>query len=62
MDFEFLLSMATLGHGTKETVPDIEFGDLKDSLIRDRIVGGVLLGELRGQLLRKARSYSVECL
>ena len=30
-----------------------EFGDLKDSLIRDRIVGGVLLDELRGELLKK---------
>ena len=30
-----------------------EFGDLKDSLIRDRIVGGVLSDELRGELLKK---------
>ena len=30
-----------------------EFGDLKDSLIRDRIVGEVLLDELRGELLKK---------
>ena len=29
-----------------------EFGDLKDSLIRDRIVGGVLSDELRGELLK----------
>ena len=31
-----------------------EFGDLKDSLIRHRIVGGVLSDELRGELLKKA--------
>ena len=30
-----------------------EFGDLRDSLIRDRIVGGVLPDELRGGLLKK---------
>ena len=30
-----------------------EFGDLRDSLIRDRIVGGVLSHELRGELLKK---------
>ena len=30
-----------------------EFGDLRDSLIRDRIVGGVLSDELRGELLKK---------
>lgn len=30
-----------------------EFGDLKDSLIRDRIVGGVMSDELRGELLKK---------
>ena len=38
-----------------------EFGDLEDSLIRDRIVGGVLSDELRGELLKKARSLSTEC-
>ena len=27
-----------------------DFGDLRDSLIRDRIVGGVLSDELRGEL------------
>ena len=27
-----------------------EFGTLRDSLIRDRIVGGVLSNELRGEL------------
>ena len=31
----------------------MEFGYLKDSLIRDRIVGGVLSDELRGELLKK---------
>ena len=30
-----------------------DFGDLRDSLIRDRIVGGVLSDELRGELLKK---------
>lgn len=30
-----------------------EFGELRDSLIRDRIVGGVLSDELRGELLKK---------
>lgn len=30
-----------------------EFGTLKDSLIRDRIVGGVLSDHLRGELLKK---------
>ena len=30
-----------------------EFGTLKDSLIRDRIVGGVLSDDLRGELLKK---------
>ncbi|XP_032230541.2 uncharacterized protein K02A2.6-like [Nematostella vectensis] len=30
-----------------------EFGTLRDSLIRDRIVGGVLSNELRGELLKK---------
>ena len=30
-----------------------EFGAIKDSLIRDRIVGGVLSYELRGELLKK---------
>lgn len=30
-----------------------EFGVLKDSLIRDRIVGGVLSDDLRGELLKK---------
>ena len=30
-----------------------EIGDLKDSLIRDRFVGGVLSDELRGELLKK---------
>ena len=30
-----------------------EFGDLRGSLIRDRIVGGVLSDELRGELLKK---------
>lgn len=30
-----------------------EFGSLKDSLIRDRIVGGVQSDELRGELLKK---------
>ena len=30
-----------------------EFGTLKDSLIRDRIVGGILSDELRGELLKK---------
>ena len=30
-----------------------EFGDLKNSLTRDRIVGGVLSDELRGELLKK---------
>ena len=30
-----------------------EFGDLRDSLIRDRIVGGVSSDELRGELLKK---------
>ena len=29
------------------------FGDLRDSLIRDRIIGGVLSHELRGELLKK---------
>ena len=29
-----------------------EFGELRDSLIRDRIVGGVLSDELRGELLK----------
>ena len=30
-----------------------EFGELRDSLIRGRIVGGVLSDELRGELLKK---------
>ena len=30
-----------------------DFGDLRDWLIRDRIVGGVLSDELRGELLKK---------
>ena len=30
-----------------------EFGSLKDSLIRDRIVGGVISDDLRGELLKK---------
>ena len=30
-----------------------EFGDLRDSLIRDRIGGGVLSHKLRGELLKK---------
>lgn len=30
-----------------------EFGSLKDSLIRDRIVGGVVSDDLRGELLKK---------
>ena len=30
-----------------------DFGDLRDSLIRDRIVGGVLSDQLRGELLKK---------
>ena len=30
-----------------------EFGDLKDSLIMDRIVGRVLSDELQGELLKK---------
>lgn len=30
-----------------------EFGTLRDSLIRDRIVGGVASDELRGELLKK---------
>ena len=30
-----------------------EFGDPQDSLIRDRIVGGVLSGELQGELPKK---------
>ena len=30
-----------------------DFGDLRDLLIRDRIVGGVLSDELRGELLKK---------
>jgi len=30
-----------------------DFGDLRASLIRDRIVGGVLSDELRGELLKK---------
>ena len=30
-----------------------EFGTLKDSLIRDRIVGGILSDDLRGELLKK---------
>ena len=30
-----------------------DFGDLRDSLLRDRIVGGLLSDELRGELLKK---------
>ena len=34
-----------------------DFGALRDSLIRDRIVGGVLSDELRGGVIEKTRSY-----
>ena len=37
----------------KRVSPTCDFGDLRDSLIRDRIVGGVLSDELRGELLKK---------
>ena len=39
--------------GLQRLALSCEFGTLKDSLIRDRIVGGVLSDDLRGELLKK---------
>ena len=36
-----------------KTAITCEFGELRDSLIRDRIVGGVLSYEVSGELLKK---------
>ena len=37
-----------------------EFGDLRDSLIRDRIVGGVLSDELRGEIFKSHADLTLQ--